>query len=178
MHLDLGDQCTTDNCCFWKFFIWCNFTPSQGQKTVFIQIVQWGMGLGMFWWSNRLRFWNLSLIYDIMKICEKIRHFKNWKPPHSYHIVPILAQKSSFQYRYLEGSKWPVLQNLSLIYIIMKIHEKKFTTLSIGILWTGTLLVFLPWYISYYIAKMENLEQKIQIKEWQRFGKSYSFEIR
>ena len=29
------------------------------------------MGLGMFWWSNRLRLWNLSLIYDIMKICEE-----------------------------------------------------------------------------------------------------------
>ena len=43
----------------------------------------------------------------------------------SYHIVPIFAQKSSFQYRYLEGFKWPMLQNLSLIYIIMKIHDKK-----------------------------------------------------
>ena len=32
---------------------------------------QWGMCLCMFWWSNRLRFKNLSLIYEIMKICEK-----------------------------------------------------------------------------------------------------------
>ena len=55
-----------------------------------------------------------------------------------FQIALILAQKSSFKYRYLEGSKWPVLQNLSLIYIIMKIHEKKITTLSIGILWTAT----------------------------------------
>ena len=29
------------------------------------------MGLGMFWWSNRLQLRNLSLIYEIMKICEK-----------------------------------------------------------------------------------------------------------
>ena len=29
------------------------------------------MGLGMFLWSNRLRLGNLSLIYEIMKICEK-----------------------------------------------------------------------------------------------------------
>ena len=76
---------------------------------------------------------------------EKIHHSKYWKPPHSYHIVPILARKSSFQYRYLEGFKWPVLQNLSLIYILMKIHEKKFTPLGIGILWTGTILLFLPY---------------------------------
>ena len=58
---------------------------------------------------------------------KKNGHSKYWKPPHSYHIVPILAWKSSFQYRYLEGSKQPVLQNLSLIYIFMRIHEKKFT---------------------------------------------------
>ena len=70
---------------------------------------------------------------------KKNRHSKYWKSPHSYHIVPILARKSSFQYRYLEGFKWPVLQNLSLIYILMKIHEKKFTTFSIGILWTATM---------------------------------------
>ena len=70
---------------------------------------------------------------------KKNRHSKYWKPPHSYHIVPILARKSSFQYRYLEGFKWPVLQNLSLIYILMKIYEKKFTTFSIGILWTATI---------------------------------------
>ena len=75
---------------------------------------------------------------------KKIRHFKYWKPPHSYHIVPILAQKSSFQYRYLEGFKWSVLRNLSLIYISMMIHGKKFTTLSIGTLWAGTLLLFIP----------------------------------
>ena len=152
----------------------------------------------MFWWSNRLKLWDLSLLYEIMRICEKnetlsvleiapqlphcpnfspkkqfpvwvlrrhemtcaselkphihnnedlwkkIRHFPYWKLPHSYHIVPILARKSSFQYGYLEDMIWTVLRNLSLIYIIMKIHEKKFTTLSIGILWTGTLLVFLP----------------------------------
>ena len=29
------------------------------------------MGLGMFWWSKRCWLLNLSLIYEIMKICEK-----------------------------------------------------------------------------------------------------------
>ena len=29
------------------------------------------MGLGMFWWSNGVRLKNLSLIYEIMMICEK-----------------------------------------------------------------------------------------------------------
>ena len=29
------------------------------------------MGLGMFWWSKRCKLLNLSLIYEIMKICEK-----------------------------------------------------------------------------------------------------------
>ena len=29
------------------------------------------MGLGMFWWFKRPRLLNLSLIYEIMKICEK-----------------------------------------------------------------------------------------------------------
>ena len=33
-----------------------------------------------------------------------------------------------------------MLWNLSLIYIIMMIYEKKFTILRIGILWAGTLL--------------------------------------
>ena len=56
---------------------------------------------------------------------KKIEHFKHWKSPHSYHVVLILAEKSSCQYRYLEGFKWPVLWNLSLIYIIMVIYEKK-----------------------------------------------------
>lgn len=45
--------------------------PSQGQKMIFIKFEQWGMGLGMFWWSNRPRLGNLSLICKIMKICEK-----------------------------------------------------------------------------------------------------------
>ena len=95
---------------------------------------------------------------------KKNGHSKNWKPPHSYQIVPILARKSSFQYRYLEGSKWPVLQNLSLIYIIMKIHEKKFTTLSIGILWTGTLLVVLPCCCTGHImsSNKQNLINKME----------------
>ena len=60
------------------------------------------------------------------------------------NFMRFLTKKSSFRCRYLEGSKWPVLQNWSLTYIIMKIPEKKFTTLSIGILWAGTLLLFIP----------------------------------
>ena len=98
-----------------------------------VLMVQWGQASEL-----KPHLWNDD---DLWK---KNRHSKYWKSPHSYHIVPILARKSSFQYRYLEGFKWPVLQNLSLIYILMKIHEKKFTPLGIGILWTGTLLVFLP----------------------------------
>ena len=98
-----------------------------------VLMVQWGQASEL-----KPHLWNDD---DLWK---KNGHSKNWKPPHSYQIVPILAQKSSFQYRYLEGSKWPVLQNLSLIYIIMKIHEKKFTTLNIGICCTGTLWLFLP----------------------------------
>ena len=46
-------------------------TPHQAQKTIFMKFEQWGMSLGMFWWSNWLRLGNLSLIYEIMKICEK-----------------------------------------------------------------------------------------------------------
>ena len=45
--------------------------PHQAQKTIFMKFEQWGMGLGMFWWSNRLKLGNLSLIYEIMRICEK-----------------------------------------------------------------------------------------------------------
>ena len=45
--------------------------PYQAQKTIFMKFEQWGMGLGMFWWSNRLKLGNLSLIYEIMRICEK-----------------------------------------------------------------------------------------------------------
>ena len=66
------------------------------RKKTFIKFEQWGMGLGMFWGSRRLRLLNLSLIYEIMKICEKkIKQFKYWKSPCSYHIVPILAEISS-----------------------------------------------------------------------------------
>ena len=38
---------------------------------IFQKMENWGICLGMFWWSNRLRLRNLSLIYEIMKICEK-----------------------------------------------------------------------------------------------------------
>ena len=38
---------------------------------IFTKFEQGGMGSGMFQWFNRLRVWNLSLIYKIMKICEK-----------------------------------------------------------------------------------------------------------
>ena len=129
---------------FLKFFDSVQFDPLPGPKNDFYWL--WTMGYGfrhvlMVQQAQALEL-KPHLWYN-EDLWKKIRHFKYWKPPHSYHIVPILAKKSRFQYRYLEGFKWPVLQNLSLIYIIMRIHEKKFTTFSIGILWTGTLLVFL-----------------------------------
>ena len=46
-------------------------TPHQAQKMIFMKFEQWGMGLGMFWWSNRLKLGNLNLIYEIMKISGK-----------------------------------------------------------------------------------------------------------
>ena len=58
-------------------------TPHQAQKTIFSKFEQWGMGFGMFWWSNGVKLLNLSLIYEMMMICEKNRHFKYWKHPHS-----------------------------------------------------------------------------------------------
>ena len=73
---------------------------------------------------------------------KKIWHFKHWKSLHSYHVAPILAFKSSSQYGYLEGFKWPMLWNLSLIFIIMRIHEKILDTLSTGNLCTATPLWF------------------------------------
>ena len=76
---------------------------------------------------------------------KRIGHFKHWKSLHSYHVAPILAFKSSSQYGYLEGFKWPVLWNLSLIFIIMRIHEKIFDTLNTGNLCRATPL----WYFQY-----------------------------
>ena len=46
-------------------------TPHQAQKTIFTKFEQCGMGLGMFWWSNGVKLQNLSLIYEMMMICEK-----------------------------------------------------------------------------------------------------------
>ena len=46
-------------------------TPHQAQKTIFAKFEQWGMGLDMFWWSNGVKLQNLSLIYEMMMICEK-----------------------------------------------------------------------------------------------------------
>ena len=40
-------------------------------KIGFLKFDQCGRGSGMFGWSKRLRLLNLSLIYEIMKICEK-----------------------------------------------------------------------------------------------------------
>ena len=42
-----------------------------GDFDFFKKMEIWGMGLGMFWWSNRLRIGNLSLIYGMIKIREK-----------------------------------------------------------------------------------------------------------
>ena len=41
------------------------------KKIDFLKFDQCGMGSGMFRWSKRLRLLNLSLIYEIMKICKK-----------------------------------------------------------------------------------------------------------
>ena len=71
---------------------------------------------------------------------KKIGHFKHWKSLRSYHVTPILALKSSSQYAYLVGFKWPVFWNLSLIFIIMKIHEKILDTSSTRIVCTTTML--------------------------------------
>ena len=46
-------------------------TPHQAQKTIFAKFEQWGMGLDMFWWSNGVKLQNLSLIHEMMVICEK-----------------------------------------------------------------------------------------------------------
>ena len=46
-------------------------TPHQAQKTIFTKFEQCGIGLGMFWWSNGVKLQNLSLIYEMMMICEK-----------------------------------------------------------------------------------------------------------
>ena len=47
--------------------------PHQAQKTIFTKFEQWGMGLDMFWWSIGVKLQNLSLIYEMMMICEKTR---------------------------------------------------------------------------------------------------------
>ena len=46
-------------------------TPHQAQKMISTKFEQWGMGLDMFWWSNVVKLQNLSLIYEMMMICEK-----------------------------------------------------------------------------------------------------------
>ena len=66
------------------------------KKIDFLKFDQCGRGSGMFGWSKRLRILHLSLIYEIMKICEKkIEYFKYWKPPCNDHIVSIFAEISS-----------------------------------------------------------------------------------
>ena len=53
----------------WDPRLWINCWMGRFWKKWFFD--QWGMGLGMFWWSNRPTLLNLSLIYKILKICEK-----------------------------------------------------------------------------------------------------------
>ena len=43
-------------------------TPHQAQKTIFTKFDQFGMGLGMFWWSNGVKLKNLSLMLDLATI--------------------------------------------------------------------------------------------------------------
>ena len=45
--------------------------PPPSPKTIYAKFEQWGMGLDMFWWSNGVKLQNLSLIYEMMMICEK-----------------------------------------------------------------------------------------------------------
>ena len=45
--------------------------PLLGPKNDFTKFEQCGIGLGMFWWSNGVKLQNLSLIYEMMMICEK-----------------------------------------------------------------------------------------------------------
>ena len=117
--------------------------PLLGPKNDFIQI-----------WTIGYRFRHVLMIQELTALelkphlwnnddlWKKIWHFKHWKSLHSYHVAPILAFKSSSQYGYLEGFKWPVLWNLSLIFIIMRIHEKILDTLSTGNLCRATPLRF------------------------------------
>ena len=68
-------------------------TPHQAQKAIFTKFEQCGMGLGMFWWSNRP--WELKPhLWNIEDLWNEIRHFLYWKLPHSYYIVLILAKKT------------------------------------------------------------------------------------
>ena len=53
----------------WDPRLWINCWMGRFWKKWFFD--QWGMGLGMFWWSNRPTLLNLSLIYKILEICEK-----------------------------------------------------------------------------------------------------------
>ena len=127
---------------FWFNEIW---TPPR-PKNDFIQI-----------WTIGYRFRHVLMIQELTALelkphlwnnddlWKKIWHFKHWKSLHSYHVAPILAFKSSSQYGYLEGFKWPVLLNLSLIFIIMRIHEKILDTLSTGIVCTATILKNSQW---------------------------------
>ena len=73
------------------------------------------MGLGMFLWSKRLKLLNLSLIYEIMKICvKKLSTLSTGNLPASTKLVqkasglefhPVLPQ-NAFQ-RQCKGSNDP-----------------------------------------------------------------------
>ena len=120
--------------------------PLLGPKNDFYEI--WIIGYGFGYVLMIQKFTALELkphLWNNDDLWKKIWHFKHWKSLHSYHVAPILAFKSSSQYGYLEGFKWPVLWNLSLIFIIMRIHEKILDTLSTGIVCTATILKISQW---------------------------------
>ena len=74
-----------------------------------------------------------------------------WKLPYSYNIGQNLPKKPISQKWYLERSKWAVLLNLSLIYIMIMIHEKK-----------------LPIYV---------LEFALQLQHWSKFAQKISIKV-
>ena len=96
------------------------------------------MGLRMFWWSNGVKLQNLSLIYEIL-IGKKNRHSKYWKPPHSYHIVPFLTQKSSLQYFIFHY--WNSLDRYPIVIFVIWLLSREFQYLKWWIFSHGSSLL-------------------------------------
>ena len=80
---------------------------------------------------------------------KKNYHFLYWKLPYSYNIGQNLPKKPISQKRCLERSKWAVLWNLSLIYIMIMICEKK-----------------LPLYVLEIALQLQHLPKKPISQKW------------